>query len=229
MPDDKNKIELVDFTIKRWTGELIKIVKAENFKKAIEQAIKEKMDLSYADLRYADLSSADLSSADLRYADLSYADLSSANLRYANLSSANLSYADLSSARNLNKYLTTPLFILKEQTGTIRAYKLTTSGCVGPFQGGLKYEINKTYIVANANCDENIECGEGINVASLDWCLRNWQPNFRIFIVEFEASDIATIPIGSDGKFRLKKCRVVSELNLASIDWPPKIEEKQEK
>ena len=80
---------------------------------AVNWAIKNKADLSYAnlsyanlrsaDLSYANLSSADLSSADLSYAnlrsaDLSYANLRSADLSYANLRSANLSYANLRSA-----------------------------------------------------------------------------------------------------------------------------------
>jgi len=64
-----------------------------SIKKTVEQAVKEKADLSFADLR-----SADLSFANLRYADLSFANLRYANLRYANLRYANLRSADLSSA-----------------------------------------------------------------------------------------------------------------------------------
>ena len=96
-------------------GKLIFEYECENntIKKTVEEAVKEKIKLSFADLRsanlryadlrsanlrYADLRYADLRSANLRYADLSYADLRSANLRYANLRSADLSYADLSYA-----------------------------------------------------------------------------------------------------------------------------------
>ncbi len=64
-------------------------------KDAVNQAVKEKANLSYADLSGADLSGADLSYADLSGADLSYADLSGANLSYANLSGADLSGANL--------------------------------------------------------------------------------------------------------------------------------------
>ena len=34
---------------------------------------------------------------------------------------------------------------------------------------------------------------------------------FRILIVEFTAKDIAAIPTGTDGKFRLHRCKVVAE------------------
>ena len=87
------------FEIKnRFSGELIISVEAENWRVAVELAIKQNANLSYADLRYANLSSADLSSANLRYANLSSANLRSADLSSADLSSANLSSADLSSA-----------------------------------------------------------------------------------------------------------------------------------
>jgi hypothetical protein len=79
------------FEIKnRWNGEIIFSVEADNWRFAVEAAIKAKADLSFANLRSANLRSADLSFANLRSADLSSADLSFANLRSADLSSANL-------------------------------------------------------------------------------------------------------------------------------------------
>ena len=79
------------FEIKnRWNSELIFSIEADNWKIAIELAIK---------------SSADLCSADLRYVDLSSADLRSANLSSANLSSANLRSADLRYAKTDKRYL----------------------------------------------------------------------------------------------------------------------------
>ena len=62
---------------------------ATDVRTALEQAVKEKVDLRYANLRSADLRYADLGYADLRSADLGSANLGSANLRYANLGSAN--------------------------------------------------------------------------------------------------------------------------------------------
>jgi len=189
-------------------------------------------DLSYANLRYADLSSADLRSADLSYANLSYANLRYANLRFANLryanlryanlrsadlSYANLSYADLSSAENLNKFITTPLYILRSQVGKIRAYKVVNEKNEGPYKGGIIYNVGKTYSVKIYDTDENHACGAGINLATLDWCIREWRVGHRILLVEFTAKDIVSIPIGSDGKFRVKKCKIVKRVNLKEI------------
>jgi uncharacterized protein YjbI with pentapeptide repeats len=172
--------------------------------------------LRYADLRYANLSYADLSYANLRYADLSYADLSYADLSYADLSYANLSSANLRSAKGLNPYAVNDLLLLQHQVGKIRAYKLVNSEGFGPYNGGIKYEIGKTYEVKNANCDSNQECGAGINLATLPWCMREWSRGQRILLAEFSSKDIAAIPIG-DGKFRCRKVKIVKELDLAEI------------
>ena len=52
----------------RWSGELIFSVETDNWKLAVEAAIKANADLSYANLSFADLSSADLRFANLRFA-----------------------------------------------------------------------------------------------------------------------------------------------------------------
>jgi uncharacterized protein YjbI with pentapeptide repeats len=183
-------------------------------------------DLSYADLRsanlsYANLSSANLSYANLRYANLRYAklssaDLSYANLSYANLRSADLSYADLSYAEGINKFRCTPLTILLDQTGKIRAYKLVTEKNEGPFNGGIIYEKGESYSVDNADCSDE-QCAAGISLATLDWCMMNYEAGFKILIVEFTAKDIASIPIATDGKFRVHRCKVVGEKDLKEI------------
>ena len=36
-------------------------------------------------------------------------------------------------------------------------------------------------------------------------------------LAEFEAKDIAAIPIGSDGKFRVHRCTIVGEKDLAEL------------
>ena len=92
------------FEIKhKLSGKILFSIETETMKMAVEAAIKQKANLSYADLSYTNLRSAnlicaDLSYADLSYTNLSYADLSSASLRYANLRYANLRYANLSCA-----------------------------------------------------------------------------------------------------------------------------------
>ena len=38
--------------------------------------------------------------------------------------------------------------------------------------------------------------------------------DISILLVEFVAADIACIPLGTDGKFRLHRCWVVGEVNV---------------
>jgi uncharacterized protein YjbI with pentapeptide repeats len=167
----------------------------------------------------ADLSGADLSGADLSGAYLSGADLSGADLRSANLRSANLSGADLSGAEGLIPQRVQPLLMLLDQPGKIRAYKLVTADGFSPMQNSqrLLYEIGKTVSVDDVNTNINDLCAAGINVATLDWCLKNWQKGWHILIVEFTAEDIACIPTASDGKFRLHRCKVVGEKDLSEF------------
>jgi hypothetical protein len=81
----------------------------------------------------------------------------------------------------------------------------------------LTYGIGDVVGVDNADTDDTQLCGAGINVATLDWCMREWIKRWHILIVEFEASDIACIPIATDGKIRLHKCKVIGEKDLAEL------------
>jgi hypothetical protein len=173
--------------------------------------------LSWANLSGAILSGAILSGADLSGANLSWANLSRADLSGADLFGANLSRADLSGAKGITPELCTPLLFLLDQPGKIRAYKLINKNGAGPFNGGIKYEEGKEYSVDDANEDTSVQCAAGINVATLDWCLANYSEGYRVLIVEFIASDIAAIPTGTDGKFRLRKCRVVGEKDISGL------------
>ena len=173
--------------------------------------------LSRADLSGANLSRADLSGANLSRADLSDANLSGANLSRADLSGADLSGANLSGAKGIAPEICTPLLMLLDQPGKIRAYKLVNEAGEGPFSGGIRYEIGKSVSEARANCDPTEHCGAGINVATLDWCLKEWRPGYHILIVEFEAKDIACIPTATDGKFRLHRCDVVAEKQIDPV------------
>ena len=162
-------------------------------------------------LELAVLSEADLSGADLSRADLSWADLSWANLSKANLSKANLSGANISRAIGIDADRCTPLRILLEQPGMIRAYKLVNVGGEGPFTGGIVYEIGQNYEVLGALTDETVDCGPGISLCTLDWALSEWREGYRILIAEFTREDIAAIPIGHSGKFRVFRCKIVGE------------------
>jgi hypothetical protein len=119
--------------------------------------------------------------------------------------------------KGLNKYATTPLYLFMDQPSAIRAYKLVKAGGTGPFKGGITYAVGQTYAVEDADTDEAEPCAEGIHLATLDWCLRHWEPGYRILIAEFCKDDIAAIPIGSDGKFRVHRCRVVGEKDLKAL------------
>lgn len=161
--------------------------------------------------RNANLADTDLSWSDLSYADLSKSNLAGANLRETNLLGVYLSDARLARAKNFSKYLTTPLYAMHDQPGAIRAYKLVNRDYEGTVVGGIVYEIGKTYSEPNADTDETEPCGRGIHLATLDWCLKQKRSSDKILIAEFTAADIAAIPIGSDGKFRVKKCTIVGE------------------
>ena len=183
-------------------------------------------DLSGANLPRAYLSGADLSGANLSGADLSGADLSGADLSGANLSGANLSGANLSGAKGVIRERAIPLLMLLDQPGPIRAYKVVNESGHGHIHGGIRYDMGQTYDEPRASTDVTEECGAGLHVATLDWCIREWQPGFRILVVEFTATDIACIPTATDGKFRLRRLTVVGEKDLVALGLveAPKLE-----
>lgn len=178
---------------KSWlNGKVIHEIEADSLKNAVEMLV----------LTGADFTDAVLTGADLRDAVLSGADLSGAVLR---------------GAKGVNKYLCTPLLMLFDQPGDIRAYKLVNNNNEGPYYGGIKYEVGCICQCDNASKDENIQCAAGISLATLDWCIKEWREGYKILIAEFEASDIAAIPTATDGKFRVSKCKIVGEKDLKEI------------
>ncbi len=179
---------------------------------AVEAAVR-----SGANLGGADLGGANLRGANLRDADLRGANLRDANLRDANLRGANLGGADLRDAKNVNPYRVTPLLMLRDQPGPIWAYKLVTASGVGPFNGGITYRVGEEYAVTDADTDAARQCAPGINLATLDWCMSEWREGYRIFVAEFFSGDIAAIPTATDGKFRVRRCRIVGEKDLVEI------------
>ncbi len=223
----------------KWTGSILFSLETDSLKLTVEAAVKSGAylyganlsganlsganlfganlsgaDLSGANLSGADLYGANLYGANLYGADLSGADLSGAYLYGANLYGADLSGANLSGAKGINKYLTTPLYSLLDQTGEIIAHKLVNADGLAPFNGGITYEIGKEYEEPSANTDENEQWAKGLNVATLDWCIKNWSSGQRILLVSHTVADIAAIPIASDGKYRVKKLKVVGEKKL---------------
>ncbi len=118
--------------------------------------------------------------------------------------------------------------MLRDQPGKIRLYKLVKENGKGPFNGGITYEKRRVYTVKDANTNENEQCAAGINVATLDWCLNNWREGYRVLVVEFEAKDIAAIPLGTDGKIRLTRCKVVGEKSLDELGLTKEKREREE-
>jgi len=145
----------------------------------------------------------------------------------ADLRGAYLGGAYLRGAKGFQPERVNDLLMLLDQVGKIRAYKLVDSEYRSPIQssGKLTYEIGST-VEAKADTDPNVHCGAGVNVATLPWCLSNWQPGYRVLVVEFTAKDIAAIPVG-DGKFRVSKCRVVREIpEVEVLGWLGKDQEE---
>ncbi len=172
--------------------------------------------LSYANLSGANLSGANLRGANLSYANLSYANLSGANLRGAYLRGAYLSDASLSYAK---KPLFKPdLYLLKECTGKIYAWKYIQDGKT-PYQGAV-YEVGKTYTEDDYCSDEMVNCGKGLNVGTLNWCYwnSNRNENTEFLKCEFMAKDVAAIPYTTDGKFRIKKMKVVEKKTVKQVE-----------
>jgi len=196
------------FEIKhRWSGAVLFSLECDSLKLCVEAAVQSG----------ADLSRADLSRADLSRADLFGANLFGANLSRANLSRANLSGADLFGANNISPAWYTPLLMLKDQPGKIRAYKLVKANREGPMNGGLIYRKEKSYEVKEAETDETQDCAKGISLATLDWCLKEWKPTYKVLIAEFTAKDIAAIPHGTEGKFRVFRCKIVGEKDVKEL------------
>ena len=193
----------------------------------VEAAVTANTDLRYSNLSGSNLSGSNLSSSNLRgsnlrgsnlrCSDLSYSDLSYSNLSGSNLRYSNLSYSNLSGAKGITPERFTPLRMLYDQPGAIRAYKLVASNGEGPYNGGIKYEIGQSYSVENAGTDETVQCAAGINLATLDWCLHDWKDGYRVLIAEFTADDIAAIPHGTDGKFRVRRCKIVGEKDVSGM------------
>jgi hypothetical protein len=173
--------------------------------------------LDDANLTDAYLYAANLTAANLTAANLYAANLDGANLTDANLTDANLAGANLARAKGINPEKCTPLLILQDQPGKIRAYKLVNKELEGPYNGGIKYKTGEEINVPDANTDVNEQCAAGINVATLDWCLRNWQEGYKVMLVEFTAQDIAAIPTATDGKFRLRRCKVIGEKDIGEL------------
>jgi len=175
-------------------------------------------DLHGANLHGANLLGADLHGADLYCADLYCANLYCANLYGANLYGANLLGANLLGAKNLEAKNHDSLNILRRQKNPLIAYKYVTKDLYSPTNGHLKYEVGSTVEEKQFCHNDLVSCGEGLNIASLEWCVREFNiDDNKIIEVEFDPQDIVSIPYNTDGKFRVSKLKVIRKLTKTEI------------
>ena len=125
--------------------------------------------------------------------------------------------ANLSGAYLRGAYLLPDLYLLRFQPSDtkLRAWKFLKADGTSPFQDH-HYEVGKSYSTDDFSTDERIVCDKGLNVATLQWCLRNSNSEDNLFIeVEFLAGDIVAIPFATDGKFRVKALTVLRQITKA--------------
>ena len=129
-----------------------------------------------------------------------------------NLAETGFNDADLTKEQIKKLQRKNPLSILFDQPGKLYAYKFVDKNYRTVYQR-FQYNIGKSYdFTEETNPDPLVTCGAGLNVATMDWCIRYYNDKDRILKVEFTAKDIACIPLGSDGKFRLYRGKIVGEV-----------------
>ena len=146
------------------------------------------------------------------------ANLWGANLREANLWGANLSGANLWGAKNVPPLYADNLNLLRFQKGKLRAFKYL-NGDESPIDDNkITYKVGKTIIEKDYDTSDLVLCSRGLNVATLEWCLREGNIGENTFIeVEFLAKDIIAIPYNTDGKFRVRKLKVIRKIPKAEL------------
>ena len=126
-------------------------------------------------------------------------------------SRADLSGADLSDTLLDNISWLAYIGIVPDKQGKAYAYKLIDDKGEGIFQGGINYLEAEKFEVEQVDPDVNEQCSYGINLATFTWCLSAKRVDTnRLLMMEFNVKD-AVCPIGSDGKFGVKKCKKIGE------------------
>ncbi len=170
-------------------------------------------DLRGSDLRYCNLSYCNLRGSDLLYCNLLYCNLRGSDLRGSNLSGSDLRYCNLKDTVLENINWLAYIGIVPNKSGYAYAYKIITAKGEGIYNGGINYDKGKAFSVDKVDTDVYEQCSYGINLATFAWCLNAFtEKTYRLFMFKFNVKD-AVCPIGSDGKFRVKKCTKVGECN----------------
>jgi uncharacterized protein YjbI with pentapeptide repeats len=169
-----------------------------------------------ASLDGASLYGANLYRANLDGASLYGANLYGANLNGASLDGANLNSANLDGAKNINPIYINDLYSLKlmPKDTVLTFWKYLKNG-KSPIQDKkIEYRVGKTYREKDFNTDETKDCGAGLNVGTLMWCLKyDCDSDIELIEVQFKVSDIVAIPYFTDGKFRVKRLRVLRKIS----------------
>lgn len=96
------------------------------------------------------------------------------------------------------------------------------------FKGHITYTLGSKSVADGLSTDPREDCGKGIHMAHLGWCL-DYGRNFKdlaILEVEAKISEII-LPIGRPGKVRAKEVKVVREVPLSECGVYGKILEKR--
>lgn len=121
--------------------------------------------------------------------------------------------------KNLNKLTKLPA------ATKIHGYKIVREDGAPPlkvcYRPNLRYVLGKTVTEKTYNSDVTRSCGAGLNVSTQRWIKNEYGAcddstimayfGDKLITVEFSPKDIVCIPINNEGKFRVKKLKVVKE------------------
>lgn len=150
--------------------------------------------------------------SDLRGSDLNNSDLSNSNLRGSDLRNSNLSNSDLSGAHGLSTAKMYLSQFKKDEKGII-VYK-----AIGDtyFNKPASWIIEPdTYLEEVVNPLRTLNCGSGVNFATLDWIEKNLSNrNIEIWKCRILWEDLAdvVVPYNTDGKARCARLQLIEKL-----------------
>jgi hypothetical protein len=154
------------------------------------------------------LSAANLRRANLIDANLSAANLSAADLSAADLSDANLSAADLSDAKGL----LSPINWLDGQFEKIDTGIIVFKTFGMHYKPPENWEIKKDSIIEENGINPlpTIDCGSGINFATLEWIKDNTKElDIWKCLIRWEWAAGIVVPYNTDGKARCTKLQLL--------------------
>lgn len=202
-----------------WTGVCLEKAKLDN------------SDLQHINLRNANLKQSSFSHCKLNDVSFVNSEIEDSNFDGSNLNSSFLdaSQSEYFQSQNIEGVIADQSILkqLPQLTSPFEIYKLINGKNEGIFRGGLKYIVGETVEVAKYNSDPKEECGAGISVATLSWCISRFDKDLKgektpdekhsILKIKVDPADIVCVPEYSTGKIRVKKCFVVDRLDNTLI------------